>query len=532
MPEAFNAATYLLDRHVADGRGDRTAVVGPLGTFSYAALADQVARAAAGLRARGVRPEERVMLFAADGPDMLTMLLATMRIGAVAVPVSTMLTPSDLTGVLRDSRARALVVSPEFTDVAQQAIPLAPDLSHVIALRGAAVEAPPGASRHVYDDLLAADADDGAPYDTWDDSPALWLYTSGTTGTPKAAMHRHAGVRHVNETYAAHVLGIRPDDRCLSVAKLFFAYGIGNSLFFPFGVAASAVLEPGRATPQLVADRLVEHRPTLFFGSPSFYSLLLAGDVPTDAFSSVRLCVSAGETLPGALQQRFTERYGVDILDGIGSTEALHIFLSNSPGDIRSGTTGKPVPGYRLRLVDDDGNDVADGEAGTLHVQGSSVATGYWCRDEVTRRVFVGEWLATGDSYVRSPDGYYTCLGRASDLIKASGIWVSPLEVESRLVAHPAVSRAIVVGVHDSEGLETPVACVVTEPGAQVSADDLVEWCKQGLASFKRPRHVLFLDELPTNANGKVQRFRLRELAAAALPGTPQPRARPAATRA
>ena len=532
MPEAFNAAAYLLDRHLDEGSGDRTAVVGPLGTFTYAELTDQVSRVAAGLRALDVRPEERVMLFAADGPDMLTMLLATMRIGAVAVPVSTMLTATDLSGVLRDSRARSIVVSPEFGRIAAEAIPTAADLRHVLTVRGADVAVPRALTRHAFEQLLEGDPADGTVYDTWDDSPALWLYTSGTTGTPKAAMHRHAGIRHVNETYAAHVLGIRPDDRCLSVAKLFFAYGIGNSLFFPFGVGASTVLEPGRATPQLIAERLAKYRPTLFFGSPSFYSMLLAADVPVDAFSSVRLCVSAGETLPAALQQRFTERYGVDILDGIGSTEALHIFLSNAPGDIRPGTTGKPVPGYRLRLLDDEGNEVPDGEAGTLHVQGRSVATGYWCRDEVTRRVFVGEWLQTGDSYVRSPDGYYTCLGRASDLIKASGIWVSPLEVESRLVAHPAVTRAIVVGVHDAEGLETPVACVVVDPSVPVSADELVEWCKQGLASFKRPRHVLFLDELPTNANGKVQRFRLRELAAAALAAAPQPRESPSVTPA
>lgn len=526
MPEPFNAATYLLDRHLAAGRGDRVAVTGPLGTLTYAEVAEQVARLVGGLRAIDVRPEERVMFFCADGPDTLAVLLATMRIGGIAVPVSTMLTATDLADVLCDSRARTLVVSPEFAEVAQQAVIQAPDLRHIIRLRGAHMAAAPGTTGHAAEELLAAEPVTDAGFETWGDSPCLWLYTSGTTGKPKGAMHRHASIRHVADTYAKQVLGIAPDDRCFSIAKLFFAYGIGNSLFFPFSVGASAVLDPGRATPQLVAERLAQYRPTLFFGSPSFYSMLLAADVPVDAFASVRVCTSAGETLPAALQRRFTERYGVEILDGIGSTEALHIFVSNSPGDVRPGTTGKPVPGYDVRLLDDDGNAVADGQPGTLHVRGPSLATGYWCRDEVTRQVFVGEWLRTGDSYMRSPDGYYTCLGRAGDLIKAAGIWVSPLEVESRLVEHPAVNRAIVVGVRDENGLETPVACVVAEPGSAVNAEDLVAWCKQGLASFKRPRHVLFLDELPTNANGKVQRFRLRELAAAAIT-PPRDQARP-----
>jgi benzoate-CoA ligase family protein len=521
MPDGFNAADFLLMRHVDEGRGERTALTGPAGTSTYAELAAAARRFASGLRALDVRPEERVLLFTADSPEMVTVLLATIWSGAIAVPVSTMLTAADLADVLVDSRARVLVVGPEFAAVAQEAVVDAVDLRHVVTLPGATVEPPPGVALHAYADVLAGGSDAGGrEFRTWEDSPALWLYTSGTTGKPKGAMHRHGSIRAVTETYGAQVLGIRPDDRCYSVAKLFFAYGIGNSLFFPFAVGATSVLEPRRPTPAIVAERLRDDRPTLFFGSPAFFSAILAADLPVEAFATVRLAVSAGEALPGALQQRFTARYGVDILDGIGSTEALHIFLSNRPGDVRPGTTGRAVPGYELRLVDENDVDVSDGAPGTLLVKGPSIATGYWCRDAVSRQVFRGEWLRTGDTYVRSADGYYSCLGRAVDLIKAGGIWVSPAEVETRLLEHPAVLRAVVVGARDAEGLETPVACVVRAPGAAVEADELIEFCKQGLASFKRPRRVLFVDELPTNANGKVQRFRLRALAAAAL-GTP-----------
>ena len=271
-----------------------------------------------------------------------------------------------------------------------------------------------------------------APYGTWFDSPGFWLYTSGTTGTPKAAMHRHGSIARVCETYAHQVLGITPEDRCYSVAKLFFAYGIGNSLFFPFSVGATAVLDPARATPAGAAARLAEDRPSLFFAGPAFFAALLAADVPAEAFASVRLATSAGEALPAEIYRRFTSRYGVDIIDGLGSTEALHIFISNRPGAVRPGTSGTVVPGYEARLVDDQGEPVADGQPGRLLVRGDSIATGYWCRVATTRQVFAGEWLRTGDTYVRSEDGFYTCLGRTNDMIKAGGIWVSPTEVEAR----------------------------------------------------------------------------------------------------
>jgi benzoate-CoA ligase family protein len=318
------------------------------------------------------------------------------------------------------------------------------------------------------------------------------------------------------------VLGIRPDDVCYSAAKFFFAYGLGNTLTFPFSVGARSILDRQRATPARLASVLTARRPTLFFAAPTAYAAMLAAGLPADTLASVRLAVSAGEALPADLHRRFTDRFGVPVLDGIGSTEALHIFLSNRPGRIRPGSTGEVVPGYELRIEDPGGNLVPDGEPGSLHVKGDSVATGYWCRSEVTRRVFRGEWLRTGDIYVRDADGYYTCLGRSDDVLKVAGLWVSPAEVETRLRAHPDVEQAVVVAVPDADGLDKSVACVVARPGTSPAGDALVEWCRAGLSSFKRPRHVLFLEEFPLTATGKVQRFRLREHAIAVLGAAPR----------
>jgi benzoate-CoA ligase family protein len=506
----FNASTYLVDRHVESGDGDRTAVTGPGGTLTYAELLDRVRRIASGLRDLGLRPEERVMIYMPDSPDMLALILAAMRIGAVPVPVSTMMTARDLAGVLRDSRARLLAAGADFAPAAEEAAESAPDLAAFL-LTG---ETPPRAPAWAQSHLLAkvAESDDlGDLYPTSPDSTALWLYTSGTTGLPKAAVHRHASIRSVAETYATQVLRIRPDDRCLSVAKLFFAYGIGNSCFFPLSVGASAVLEPARPTPAVIAERLLRERPTLFFGVPTFYAALLASDLPDDTFASVRQAVSAGEPLPAPIFRRFSERFDVEILDGIGATEALHIFVSNRPGEVRPGTTGVPVPGYDVRIVDDGGADVAAGTPGHLMVRGDSIATGYWCRTDVTRRVFQGEWLRTGDTYVADEEGCLSFLGRSDDMIKAAGIWVSPSEVEARLLEHPGVAQAVVVAVPDGDGLDKPVAGVVRAEGSTVTEAEIIAFCRDDLAAFKRPRAVYFLESLPTTATGKIQRYVLRE---------------------
>jgi benzoate-CoA ligase family protein len=536
--EIFNAAQWLVGRN-ADSVPGRVAVTaidadGTTTELTYGELNDLAWQAAGALIAAGVRAEERLLLCMADSPEVLALFLGGLYIGAVPVPVSTMVTARDLATLAADSRARLLAISPEFIAAARDAAAL-PTVREVIVagetedlepllmprraqagprirtLRG--FLAAPGPA-----DLAAARG--ATP--TLADSPAFWLYTSGTTGTPKAAMHRHDSLRVTAETYGADVLGIRPDDVCYSAAKFFFAYGLGNTMTFPFSVGARAILDRVRATPARLATVLTTLRPTLFFAAPTAYAAMLAADLPADTFASVRLGVSAGEAFPADLYQRFTDRFGIEILDGIGSTEALHIFLSNRPGRVRPGTTGEVVPGYELRIEDTGGEPVPDGEPGSLYVKGDSIASGYWCRSAVTRQVFRGEWLRTGDIYARDADGYYTCLGRSDDVLKVAGMWVSPAEVETRLRAHPDVAQAVVVAVPDADGLDKSVACVVVRPGTEPKAEELVEFCRAGLSSFKRPRHVLFLPEFPLTATGKVQRFRLREHAIEVLSGSGQ----------
>jgi benzoate-CoA ligase family protein len=517
--ESFNACVYLVDRQVQAGLGGHLAITGPAGSLTYAELAARAAELAAGFRAAGVRPEERVLLVATDRPETVVTFCALLRMGAIPVPVSTMYRAEELGELLTDSRARMVVATPECAAVARAAMHLAPEAATLVLIGDS--EAPDsdiasGVSVRPWVDLLVAGQATGpaGPYRTWFDSPAFWLYTSGTTGRPKAAMHRHGSVARVCETYARQVLGIRQDDRCYSVAKLFFAYGLGNSLLFPFSAGATAVLDPARATPAGAAERLTADRPTLFFGGPAFFAALLNAGAPAEAFATVRLATSAGEALPAEIYRRFTGRYGIDIIDGLGSTEALHIFISNRPGEVRPGTSGTVVPGYQARLVDETGAPVADGEPGHLLVRGDSIATGYWCRTATTREVFQGEWLRTGDTYTRSADGFYTCLGRSNDMIKAGGIWVSPMDVEGRLLEHPAVAECAVVGHRNDAGLEEVVACVVAAPGQSVDADGLIAFCREGLATFKRPRQVLALDTLPKTATGKIQRVVVREVVA------------------
>ena len=513
MTEPFNAAAYLSDRRVDAGDGARPAFHHPRGTTTYGELAQEVRRVAAGLVALGVRPEERVLLAMTDDVELAVGILATMYVGAVAVPASTMLTGPELRTLVVDSRARALLGSAEFAGSVTVAAAGAPDLRHLV-LTGDTAPDVPGVACATWD-VLRTEPPLRAPYATWDESPALWLYTSGTTGTPKGAMHRHADIRSVCETYARHVLRIGPDDVCLSAAKLFFAYGIGNSLFFPLSVGASAVLEPARPNPVRFGELTRTHGVTLFFGGPSFWGPLLAADLGRGTFATVRNGVSAGEALPARMYHGVLERYGFEILDGIGSTEALHIFISNEPGRVVPGSSGFPVPGYAVELRRADGS-VIEGpdEPGMLHVSGDSLCTGYWCRTAVNRTVFQGEWMRTGDTYVRGADGSWTCLGRADDVLKVGGIWVSPTEVETRLLEHPAVAEAVVVGVPDTDGLDKPVAYVVPRPGRHVDPDDLIAFCRQELASFKRPRLVVEVAELPKTATGKIQRYRLRALAA------------------
>ncbi len=513
---AFNACEYLLDRRVKAGDGDRLAVTGAGGELTYAQLLDQVQRAAAVLRQLGLEPEQRLLMFTADGPAFVVLYLAAMRIGAIPVPVSTMMRAAGLTELLADSRARLLAITPEFAEIAASAVADAPELRGIVASGGASVSAGV-VPVHDLDGLIAAATPDESIYPTTADSPAFWLYTSGTTGKSKGAMHRHGSVPVVCETYANQVLGIKPDDRCLSAAKAFFAYGLGNSVLFPLSVGAAAILEPSPSRPDVIAERARQFGATLFFAGPTFFANMLRTGLPGDALGGVRLATSAGEALPAALYERWTTHFGTDILDGIGMTEMLHIFLSNAEGQVRPGSTGVAVPGYELKICSDEGALVPDGTPGTLYVRGDSAATGYWSRYDASRQVFQGEWLRTGDTYVRDSDGFYSCLGRTSDMLKVSGMWVSPAEIEDRLLAHQAVAQAVVVAGLDSDDLEKPVAYVVLQPGALAAEDELVEFCQVALPTFKRPRRVVFTDAYPTTATGKIRRVELRAQATAAL---------------
>ena len=514
--ELFNASEYLLDRRVAAGDEDRLALTGPGGDLSYSQLLDSVRRTSSVLVELGLRPEQRLLMVVADSPDFVTLYLSAMRIGAIPVPVSTMLPGPDIAELLRDSRAPVMAFSPQFAAAAVAAAAEAPEL-RVLLTTGERPDSAPPLPLHPLAELMRTVGPIDFVYSTIADSPAFWLYTSGTTGSPKAAMHRHGSVPVVCESYGNQVLGIRRDDRTLSAAKGFFAYGLGNSLLFPLSVGAASILEPAPSRPDSIPARAREYGATLFFAGPTFFANMLRADLPTDVLAGVRLAVSAGEALPAGLYHRWTDRFGVDIIDGIGMTETLHIFLSNRPGEVRAGTTGVAVPGYEVRVVDEGGHETAAGEPGALVVRADSAATGYWSRYAASRQVFAGEWVRTGDTYVRDADGFHTCLGRTGDMLKAGGIWVSPAEVEARLLAHDAVGQAVVVAGIDPDGLEKPVAFVVLAADRTTTEADLVAFCRDGLASFKRPRRVMLVDAYPATATGKIRRVELRATASAIL---------------
>jgi benzoate-CoA ligase family protein len=513
VPETFNVSTAFLDRNLEQGRGDRIAIYAGDERITYRALLAQVNRAGNALRALGVRPEERVFLLMLDCPDLASLFWGAIRIGAVAVPTNTALKSPDYAYMLQDSRAAALVVSEELLPAVEPALKDLPALRHVIVAGGSAA----GPGRHALRALLdsADPALDPAP--THRDEPAFWLWSSGSTGPPKGTIHRHSNMVCTADLYARTVLQIREDDVCFSVAKLYFAYGLGNALYFPFRVGASAVLYPGRFEPRLYFDLIRRYRPTLFFSSPTAYAAMLAQEGPAD-LGAVRLCISAGEPLPAVLFSRWKERFGVEILDGIGSTEALHIYISNRPGRVRPGSSGEVVPGYAVRIVDEEGRDVPQGAIGDLLVGGDSLATGYWNKHDRTKQAFRGAWFLSGDKYYQDPDGFYMYCGRSDDMLKAGGQWVSPAEVEATLIQHTAVLECGVVGKGDRDGLVKPYAFVVLKPG-QLPGDalsrELQAFVRDKIAAYKYPRWIEFVPELPKTATGKIQRFRLRERLAA-----------------
>jgi benzoate-CoA ligase family protein len=525
----FNAAVWLVDRHVGDGRG--TAVAFRCGDqeVSYEDLQRSVWATANGLRSIGVGAGDRILMVVDDEMAFPAFFLAGLRIGAIPVPVSTMLRANDLAGLAADWAATAVVVSdryggclPEVAAAAESvriAMLTGPGPTNVGNRPGDAAEPAVGISVQRW---ASFDDQREAPVASTDSSTlGFWLYTSGTTGTPKGAIHRHGDLKATSDTYARSVLGMSRDDVCYSVPKLFFAYGLGNALTFPLAVGASAVLDPDPPTPPRISAILRRHRPSLFFATPGICAAMVDAALPPDAVSSVRATVTAGEALPAEVQRRFTERYGTEMLDGIGSTEALHIFCSNHPGDTRPGTSGRPVDGYELKLLDDEGHAVTEADVpSALWVRGASVAAGYWQRPEATAATFVDGWLRTGDVYARSVDGYYRFVGRNSDMIKAGGMWVSPAEVEDVLLEHPDVLEAAVVGGRDSHGLETTVAFVVPRTGRTIDPTALEAHCRGRMATFKRPREIHVLAELPKTATGKIQRFALRSVLDSRMPRT------------
>jgi benzoate-CoA ligase family protein len=508
MGEAFNASAWLVDRWVDAGHGDRTALRVEGRSVTYAQLLEQVRSAAAGLRAIGTRPEERVFLAMFNTVELVAAILGAMRIGAIPALANVLLPTGDLASVAQDARARVAMISSRVA--AAELAAGAPELRTIVV---AGEEAPASADRAEvlrWEDAMTAG--DGEPYPTVEDSPGFWLCTSGSTGLPKLAMHRHVDLRHSFDTYARHVLGVTSDDRFLSVAPITHAYGLGASITFPFAAGGTSIVDPSFPTPpQRIAELAATEAPTLLFAVPGVYAALAAGEFASDAFASVRYGVSAAEALPAEIWRRFHDRYGVEILDGVGTTEATHIFISNRPDNIQPGSVGTIVPGFEARLLDENDVPVPDGEPGRLFIRGDALATGYWCQAALSRSTFQGEWAHTGDMYCRSSEGRYTYLGRSNDMFKASGEWVSPAEVEAVLTEHPAVLEAAVVPEPDEAGLVRPAAYVRLAAERSVGDEEFVEWCRSRLAGFKRPRRITVVAELPKTLTGKIQRYRLRE---------------------
>jgi benzoate-CoA ligase len=494
---------------------------------TYAEFAERTNRTGNALRNLGVEAEQRVLLLLHDSPEFACAFFGAIKIGAVAVPVNTMQRPQEYAYCLNDSRARVLVVHNSLLDAIDPVRDTLPHLKHVVVVPTTGTTAGHlTAPREHFEVLLARASSSLAPAPTTTDDAAFWLYTSGSTGASKAAVHLQTAMGYCADTTARQVFGFGPDDIAYSVSKLFFAYGLGNGLYFPLRYGASAVHDPDRPTPESVFKVVGRYRPTLVFTVPTMYARLLqVPDVDRAAVSSVRLWVSSGEPLPAALLHRWVERFGSPPLDVVGSTENLHDFLANRPGQVRPGSAGLPVPGYECRIVDETGRDVPVGQIGHLLVRGGSAASGYWNRREATRRTMLGEWLRTGDMFYRDADGYYWYCGRDDDMLKVGGQWVSPHEVEGALLEHPAVLEAAVTAAPDEHGLLKPRACVVLKDGylpSAAMAAELQVFIRERLAAHKTPRWVEFVGDLPRTATGKVQRFRLRT-APAAVPDTSPP---------
>lgn len=514
MPEAFNAAARFVDRNVREGRGAKVAIECGDERVTYAQLLERVNRVGNVLRELGVRPEERVLLLLPDSPEFLYGFFGAIKIGAVAVPANTLLKPAEYEYILNDTRARVVVVSetllPQLGSLPRPQLPY---------LQTVVVAGAPGAPGPGLEARMAAASSQLDAQPLCADDAAFWLYSSGSTGAPKGCVHLQHDMVVCSERYAGGILRMNERDRCYSVARLFFAYGLGNAGYFPLYFGATSILSPARPTPAGVYADIERYRPTLFFSVPSNYAALLAhrreGGGEFD-LSSVRHGVSAGESLPAPLFERFRQRFGVEILDAWGSTETLQMVLSNRPGEARAGSSGKVIPGFEARIVDESGGPVVPGEIGNLMVKSDATCAGYWNQHEKTKAAFEGAWFRTGDKYYQDEEGYFWYAGRSDDLFKVNGRWLSPAEVESALIAHPAVQEAAVVARDDETGLTKPAAYVVVAPDSQPGdalRGELQEWVAQKIGAYKRPRWIEFLPELPKTATGKLQRFKLRQRA-------------------
>jgi benzoate-CoA ligase len=514
VPQQFNAATWFVDRHPSEGRGQSVAIECGDERVTYAQLAERVNRCGNGLRQLGVRPEERVLLLLGDEPAFAYAFFGVMKIGAVAVPVNTLLKERDYRYLIEDTRAAVLIVSAALLPTVKNLIG-----GGVGRLRQVIVAGQPTDGHAIeFAEFLASASPKLEAEATCRDDAAFWLYSSGSTGTPKGCVHLHHDMRICAELFGRGILDIKESDRTFSVAKLFFAYGLGNALYFPLAVGATTILWSGPPAPANIYNVIERHRPTLFYSVPTGYGMLLAHKREGGDFdlSSIRMAVSAGEALPPALFDRFKQRFGLEIIDGIGSTEALHMFISNRPGALRPGSSGQVVSGYEAAILDGSGQPVRIGEIGNLWISGDSVCAGYWNKHQQTKETIEGNWLRTGDKYTRDADGYFWYAGRSDDMLKVGGQWVSPVEVENALLQHPDVQECGVIGHEDHDTLVKPMAFVVLRAGvdgSEARGAELQQFVRTQLADYKRPRWVVFLPELPKTATGKIQRFKLRQLA-------------------
>ncbi len=505
LPELLNCADHFVDRHVREGRGDRVAVRCDDRSLTYSQVQEGMNRVGNGLKSLDVRMEERVAILLHDTEIYSQVFFGAIKTGAVPICLNTLMCPKDYQYFLNDSRARVLFVEASLWEIVAPLRNKLKFLQHVIVAHGPATE-----GTLACDLWIAGQSPELETAPTTPDDPCFWLYSSGSTGQPKGTVHLQHDMIYMSETYGKQVLCIREDDICFSAAKLFFAYGLGNGLYFPFHVGATAVYLSERPTAAAVYNLIQHFRPTLFFGIPTLFNNMLGveGDLP-----GVRLCISAGEALPPDIFKRWTRRFGVDILDGIGSTEMAHIFISNRIGKIQPGSTGTPVPGYEAKIVDEDFKALPDGEIGTLLIKGDSAAAYYWNKHEKTKETMLGEWLNTGDKFYKNEKGYFYYVGRSNDMLKAGGIWVSPIEVEACLTEHPAVLECAVVGAEDEQKLIKPKAFIVLQPGYTASPEletELKMHVKGALAPYKYPRWITFIEDLPKTATGKIKRFELR----------------------